>query len=155
MLSTDPNNPTQLRTTNAPFTGVTNGSDISISFGILSSVSLSCHVRKLGQPIGADPTHFHLIASYETDPRRWEKLQWIDQYSGNRYRIGTIEAHGSRTTARVKSYGELLLEYEFHPEPKCLDVSRKVCGKRSIGLLSRRPFCRSSRLDSSVKRPIA
>jgi hypothetical protein len=32
---------------------------------------ISCHVRKLGHPIGADPERFHLIAPYETDPRKW------------------------------------------------------------------------------------
>lgn len=99
---------------------------------------LACHERKLGKPIGADPAHFHLIASYETDARRWEKLQWIDQYSGKRYRISTTGAHGSRMAARVKNYGDLLREYEFHPEAKCADATAKVCGKQSVGLLSRR-----------------
>ncbi len=36
---------------------------------------ISCHVRKLGHPIGADPERFHLIAPYETDPRQWEAMQ--------------------------------------------------------------------------------
>ena len=53
---------------------------------------ISCHVRKLGHPIGVDPERFHLIAPYETDPRQWEKMQWIDQYSGKRYRISGFRA---------------------------------------------------------------
>jgi len=99
---------------------------------------LSCHVAKLGHPIGADPERFHLIAPYETDPRQWEKLRWIDQYSGKRYRITASGPHGSRTVARVKSYGDVLREYEFHPEAKCADPSGTPCTKRTIGLLGRR-----------------
>jgi hypothetical protein len=31
---------------------------------------LSCHVKQLGHPIGSDPERFHLIAPYESDPKR-------------------------------------------------------------------------------------
>jgi hypothetical protein len=99
---------------------------------------VSCHVAKLGHPISVDPEHFHLIAPYETDPRHWEKEQWINQYSGKRYRITASGAHGSRTVARVKSYGDVLREYEFHPEAKCADSSGAACKKQTIGLLGRR-----------------
>lgn len=40
--------------------------------------------------------------------------------------------------ASIKSYGDLLREYEFHPEAKCADSTGKPCGKQSVGLLSRR-----------------
>ncbi len=43
---------------------------------------LSCHVAPYGHPADADPERFHLIAPYETDPRKWLALPWIDQYSG-------------------------------------------------------------------------
>jgi len=101
---------------------------------------LSCHVRKLGHPIGADPERFHLIAPYETDPRKWETMRWIDQYSkdGKRYRISTSALHGSRTMARVKSYGDVLREYEYHAEAKCADASGAPCRKQTVGLLGRR-----------------
>jgi hypothetical protein len=101
---------------------------------------LSCHVRKLDHPIGADPERFHLIAPYETNPQKWETMQWIDQYSkdGKRCRISTSVLHGSRTMARVKSYGDVLREYEYHPEAKCADASGAPCKKGTIGLLARR-----------------
>jgi hypothetical protein len=101
---------------------------------------LSCHVRKLGHPIGVDPERFHLIAPYETDPRKWEAMRWIDQYAkdGKRYRISTSALHGSRTMARVKSYGDVLREYEYHPEAKCADSSGAPCRKQTVGLLGRR-----------------
>jgi|HubBroStandDraft_4_1064222.scaffolds.fasta_scaffold00010_75 hypothetical protein len=101
---------------------------------------LSCHVRKLGHPIGADPETFHLIAPYETDPRKWERMRWINQYSKpvKRYRISASAPHGSRTMARVKSYGDVLREYEYHPEAKCADATGRPCGKQTVGLLGRR-----------------
>ena len=67
-------------------------------------------------------------------------MKWIDQYSktGKRYRISASAPHGSRTMARVKSYGDVLREYEFHPEAKCADSSGAPCGKQTVGLLGRR-----------------
>ena len=99
---------------------------------------LTCHVKQLGHPIGADSERFHLIAPYETDPRKWRKLDWIDQYTGKRYRITTADHYGTRQTARVKTYGEILREYEFHRESKCADMTGNPCGKQTTGLLQRR-----------------
>ena len=65
-------------------------------------------------------------------------MEWIDQYSGKRYRITTSGHHGDRNTARVKTYGEVLREYEFHPESKCADSKENACGKQTVGLLQRR-----------------
>jgi len=99
---------------------------------------LTSHVRPLGQPTGSDPENFHLIAPYELDPRRWVKMNWIDQYSGKIYRIATAGDYGTRQTARVKTYAETLEEYEFHPEAKCADADGNACEKQTIGLLQRR-----------------
>jgi hypothetical protein len=38
----------------------------------------------------------------------------------------------------VKTYGEVLEEYEFHPEAKCADSRGNPCDKQTIGLLQRR-----------------
>jgi hypothetical protein len=99
---------------------------------------LSCHIAPYGHPTGADPEHFHLISPYEKDPRKWLALPWIDQYSGKQYRISTTLATGTRQLAPVKSYGDVLEEYEFHPEAKCADASGAPCGKQTVGLLQRR-----------------
>ena len=99
---------------------------------------LSCHVAPFGHPADADPERFHLIAPYETDPRKWLALPWIDQYSGKQYRISTTLATGTRQIARVKSYGDVLEEYEFHPEAKCADANGAPCDKQTVGLLQRR-----------------
>jgi hypothetical protein len=84
------------------------------------------------------PERFHLIAPYEADSRQWLNGIWIDQYSGNDYRITTTGHHGDRHTARVKTYGEVLREYEIHPESKYADAGGKPCGKQTVGLMQRR-----------------
>ncbi len=99
---------------------------------------LACHVKQLGHPTGADPERFHLIGRYELDSKKWFKKYWVDQYSGVLYRITTAGHFGSRRTARVKTYGEVLREYEFHPEAKCADADGNPCSKQTIGLMQRR-----------------
>jgi len=99
---------------------------------------LSCHVRQLGHPAGTDPARFHLVAPFENDPRKWTRMSWIDQYSGRRYKVTVTGSHGSRGSARVKTHGEVLREYEFHPEAKCADSTGRPCGKQTKGLLQRR-----------------
>ena len=98
---------------------------------------LTCHVKQLGHPIDADPEHFHLIAPYQSDPKKWLGMQWIDQYSGKRFRIVTA-GYPNERTALVKTYGDVLREYEFHPEAKCAGVKGEACDKQTIGLLQRR-----------------
>ena len=99
---------------------------------------LSCHVRPLGHPVGVDPSRFHLIAPYETDPAKWVRLKWIDQYTGKLFLISTSGHYSSRQTARVKTFGEMIAEYAFHAESKCANDQGAVCGKDTQGLLQRR-----------------
>jgi len=98
----------------------------------------TCHVRPFGRPYGSTPERFQLVAPYESDSRRWLKMDWIDRYSSQTYRIGTTGDHGDRRTARVKSYGDVIEEYEYHPESKCADASGQASGKQTLGLLQRR-----------------
>lgn len=88
--------------------------------------------------MGVDPERFHLDTRYESNPRNWLNLDWIDQYTGNSYRISTTESYGSRDTVRVKTYVDVLQEYEFHPEAKCADKDGNPCAKQTVGLLQRR-----------------
>ena len=99
---------------------------------------LTCHVRVFGHPTGVDAKRFHLIAPYDKSPKRWTKIEWIDQYSGQSYRITTEGHHGARGVAGVKTYGEVFEEYEWHPESKCADASGEPAHKQTIGLLQRR-----------------
>jgi len=98
---------------------------------------LTCHVDRFGHPSGVDPERFHLISPYQPDSRRWLKTKWIDQYSGKQYWITTGGHHGNRHTARVKTYGEFLEEYEYHAETKCADAGGNICRRQTVGLLQR------------------
>jgi hypothetical protein len=99
---------------------------------------LTCHVKAFGHPKGTDPDRFHLIAPYNNNATQWLKMDWIDQYAGNTYRITTSGHNGTRKTAHVKTYGDILREYEYHPESKCADAAGNACEKQTVGLLRRR-----------------
>jgi hypothetical protein len=103
-----------------------------------AKIVLSSQIRRLGHPIGADPERFHLIAPYDDNSKNWLDLDWIDQYSGAVYKITTAGHHGGNGFARVRTYSDILREYEFHPEAKCAEGCGDVCGKQAIGLLQRR-----------------
>ncbi len=101
---------------------------------------LTAHVIPFGHPEGVDPEKFHLFTPYDSDPRKWLYKEWIDQHSKKRFRITTHGPCGSRQTARVKQYGDVVTEYEFHPEAKCADARGNPCERQTIGLLQRRPI---------------
>jgi hypothetical protein len=88
-------------------------------------------------PSGID-VHLHRNTHYEPIPKKWPKHRWIDQYSGVSYRISTTDNHGSRKTARVKTFGDVIADYSFHGEPKCADANGAASTKQTIGLLQRR-----------------
>ena len=94
--------------------------------------------ESLQHPHGVNPEKFHLAAPYKIDPRRWLKMPWTDQYSGEQYRITTEGFHATRRKARVKTYGDVLREYEVHPGSPSADAHGKSSGKQTIGLLRRR-----------------
>ena len=96
------------------------------------------HVRPFGHPSGVQPEHFQLVAPYEPNPQRWLETEWIDRYSGKRFRISTTGHHGDRRIARVQTFGEVIDAYEYHPEAKCADADGQPCGKQTVGLLRRR-----------------
>lgn len=99
---------------------------------------LTSHVSAFGHPLGVNPEEFHLISPYQSDPRKWLEMEWIDQHSGKRYRITTKGDYGTRYVVRVKTYGEVVAEYETHPETKCADLQGNPCGRKTVGLLRRR-----------------
>jgi hypothetical protein len=98
----------------------------------------TCHVSPFGHPAGVDPETFHLVTPYDPDPRKWLDKEWIDQYTGKRFRVTTRGHCGSKQTARVKTYGDIVVEYEFHPESKCADAFANPCDRQTTGLLARR-----------------
>ena len=99
---------------------------------------LTAHVIPFGHPESVDPEKFHLVTPYDSDPRKWLDKEWIDQHSKKGFRITTQGHCGSRQTARVKTYGDVVTEYEFHPESKCADALGNPCDRQTSGLLQRR-----------------
>lgn len=109
---------------------------------------LSCHVRVFGHPTGAAPEHFHLITPYNNNPAQWLQMNWIDQYTGKTYRITTTGHHGTRQTARVKTYGDALREYpkadipvvqlsidETQPPSFHYEIGQRIAPLRDEGIL--------------------
>jgi len=100
---------------------------------------VSAHVAPLGLPPGVDGARFHLIAPYESDPRKWLKLTWIDRYSGKRYSITTSPSLYASSSVRVKTYRDVLDQYRNHTEAKSLAPDGGACRGATAGLLHRRP----------------
>lgn len=65
-------------------------------------------------------------------------MDWVDQYSGKKFKIITEKNFGSSATARVRTYGDVFEEYAHHAESKCADENDNVCDRKTTGLLYRR-----------------
>jgi hypothetical protein len=103
---------------------------------------LTAYVRPLGHPEGVDPARYHLVAPFESDPRKWERLGWRNLYddTGATYRIrATASPYAVPGVVEVKTYRDVLSEYRVHPEAKSLGPDGQVCDRRTVGLLRRRP----------------
>lgn len=121
---------------------------------------LHAHIDPLGYPVGVDPTHFRLIAPYESDPKAWLRLPWVDLHSGIVHPVTTDPNDHRSELARLKTYRDVLALYAVHPEPKSLDPGGQPCNRRSPpGLLARRPVTlltlsligkESNRLDETI-----
>ncbi len=89
-------------------------------------------MKQFGHPIGVNAERFHLIAPYDTDPSHWLGMPWIDQYTGKHYQSTTEGFHGTRLAARVKTYGDVRWEYEFHPGSKSADINGSHAASRPL-----------------------
>jgi hypothetical protein len=99
---------------------------------------LSAHVHSFGHPDGVDPKTFHLMAPYERDPRKWTRLPWVNRGSRARVRITTTGETGGPGVARVKTYRDVIDEFQHHPEAKAADSLGNACQRGTVGLLQRR-----------------
>jgi hypothetical protein len=99
---------------------------------------MSVQVAPFSHPAGYPRVRFQLTAPWEPDPRRWLELEWADRYSGDRFRIHTIGAP-CPDSVKVKTNRDVLDRYRTHPEPKSLGPDLQPCGRRTRGLLKRRP----------------
>jgi hypothetical protein len=65
-------------------------------------------------------------------------MLWIDQYSGEQFRITTEQNGNTRRIARVNTFGGVIAEYAYHPESKYADEDGNPSDRQTIGLLQRR-----------------
>jgi hypothetical protein len=103
---------------------------------------LTAYVRHFGHPEGADPSRFHLVAPFESDPRKWGKLPWTNLYdeTGKGYTLHTGSTlYAVPDTVRAKTYADVLRDYRLHPESKSLAPDGTVCTGSTTGFLRRRP----------------
>jgi hypothetical protein len=82
---------------------------------------------------------FRLVAPYNTDPAKWDKIEWIDVHhpEAGSYRI--ITRDGRPGMARVETFADVLAKYATHPETKSLGPDGQPCDRATVGLLRRRP----------------
>jgi hypothetical protein len=108
---------------------------------------LVAHIAPGGHPARVDPKRCALVASYEPYARLWRTLPWRNVYDPGAapYTLSTetLISQGGHPLATgiagVKSYRNVLDAYRVHPEAKSLGPDGRPCGRRTFGLLSRRP----------------
>jgi hypothetical protein len=90
----------------------------------------------------ADDERVVLVAPYERDPANWEQQDWVNRINGRAYQITTESSGGLLRPGliTVKTFGDVILDYETHPEPKSLGPDGTACGRTTVGLLARRPI---------------
>lgn len=95
----------------------------------------------LAHPDPLDPSGALPVAPYESDASKWRDLCWIDRRNGQPISITTKPSDGNERpgVVQVRTYGQVLAAYFAHPEAKSLDPDGKPVGRRTVGLLRRRP----------------
>ena len=95
----------------------------------------------LAHPDPLDPSGILPIAPYESNASRWDDLEWIDRRNGQRIGITTDALDGNERpgVVRVRTYGDVLASYLAHPEAKSLGPEGEPVGRRTVGVLGRRP----------------
>lgn len=91
-------------------------------------------------PAGApEAKHFRLVAPFETDPEKWEDLEFANIHDPEAEPYGITTRDGVPRLARVDSYGYAMARYPGHPEVKSLAPDGGPVRRMTAGLLRRRP----------------
>ena len=93
--------------------------------------------RIAGILLGVD--RLHLIGPYETDPTKWDNMEWTDIYTGNQHRISRAVDPFDPETVPVQTLRHVIETWATNPEPKSLGPDGKVCARDTRGPLQRRP----------------
>jgi hypothetical protein len=98
-----------------------------------------------GSPIAVDPDKLSLIAPFTSDSSRWYDLDFVNIHDENvgtdkvvKYRLAKADLR-LPSQVLVKTYGDFVKRYRWHPEAKSNGPDSKPCDARTQGLLSRIP----------------
>ncbi len=84
-----------------------------------------------------------LVAAFIRDPRRWDKIAWIDLGAPERQiHMSTDPTRPRRVT--LDTYRSVANAYFLHPERKSCGPDDQPCGRNTTGLLGRRHVVTSS-----------
>ena len=94
-----------------------------------------------GHPANINPTHFRLVASFESDQMNWARLRCINIGDANdTKKYGLISSFTSSEYGKravVETFENLLYGYVQHPEAKSLGPDGQPCKGDTHGLLGR------------------
>jgi transcriptional regulator with XRE-family HTH domain len=101
---------------------------------------LTCLVAPLGTPPDVEPDRFRPVAPYESDPKRWTKLEWFnlnDPTAPPLRAVTRFEDHVPGTFVAA-TYRDVLRRHARQPETKLSASDGTTCGADTRGLLQRR-----------------
>ncbi|MDX2059504.1 MAG: hypothetical protein SFV24_16960 [Gemmatimonadales bacterium] len=90
-------------------------------------------------PAGCDAKRFRAIAEFSGPAGDWRQLHWVDSYSGTPLAVSSRDSGGTGVAVRLKTIGEIVRDYQRHPEAKSLGPDGRPCRTNTRGLLSPRP----------------
>jgi predicted nucleic acid-binding Zn ribbon protein len=81
----------------------------------------------------------HLIAPYETDPTKWENMDWTDIYTRKQHRVSATINAADPNTVPAQTLHDVIEAWATNPELKSLGPDGQPCARDTRGLLQRRP----------------
>ena len=98
-----------------------------------------------GFPSGVDQNKFTVIAPYCSDQDKWYQLNWVNIYDGKVFRLGRP---GLRLLyeLKAKTHGDVIGDYQKHPEAKSLAPDETIYPSGTAGLLRRTPVIAADEL---------
>jgi hypothetical protein len=90
----------------------------------------------LGAPLGRAGKRFRLLGTYNRDADQWLTQDYVDIHTGRSFRISTTRYDAS--TARVRTYRQIVGAYLTHPDPKRIGPDGTICARGTRGILQPR-----------------
>jgi hypothetical protein len=63
---------------------------------------------------------------------------WIDRYSGQRYRVGSVVEREDPEAMQLQTYRDVVREFRTRLEAKSIAANGMACTRKTVGLLQRR-----------------